>query len=90
MAFWKGETVRLSAWYYIEGTQNLNWLFLMDLEEQTPIGAGPGMRLALVDNQLRIEHKFNEKDIKQQNPISFPRNEWVEIVWEIKLERKKK
>ena len=39
MAFWKGETVRLSAWYYIEGTQNLNWLFLMDLEEQTPIGA---------------------------------------------------
>jgi len=90
MAFWKGETVRLSAWYYIEGTQNLNWLFLMDLEEQTPIGAGPGMRLALVDNQLRIEHKFNEKDIKQQNPISFPRNEWVKIVWEIKLERKKK
>lgn len=90
MSFWKGETVRLCAWYYLEGNQKLEWLFLMDLEEQTAIGAGPGMRLALVDNQLRVEHKFNEKDIKQTTAIDFPRDEWVEIVWEVKLDRKKK
>jgi len=91
MAFWEGETVRLSGWYYIDGTNSLEWLFLMDLEEQASIGAGPGMRLALVDNQLRIEHKFNEKDIIQPaQGIDFPRNQWVEIIWEIKLSRKHK
>jgi hypothetical protein len=89
MAFWEGETVRMSAWYFIEGTNSLEWLFLMDLEEQTAIGAGPGMRLALVDNKLRVEHKFNEKDITQPSgqEIDFPRNQWVEIVWEVKLAR---
>jgi hypothetical protein len=89
MAFWEGETVRMSAWYFIEGTNSLEWLFLMDMEEQTAIGAGPGMRLALVDNKLRVEHKFNEKDITQPSgqEIDFPRNQWVEIVWEVKLAR---
>jgi hypothetical protein len=92
MAFWEGESVRVSAWYFIEGTSSLEWLFLMDLEEQTAIGAGPGMRLALVDNKLRVEHKFNEKDIIQPSgqEIDFPRNQWVEIVWEIKLSRNNK
>lgn len=87
MAFWEGETARLSAWYYIEGSNSLEWLFLMDLEEQTAIGAGPGMRIALVNNKLRVEYKFNEKDITQPlgEEIDFPRNQWVEIVWEIKL-----
>lgn len=92
MAFWEGETVRLKAFYFLEGTARLDWLFLMDLEEKTAIGAGPGMRLALVDNKLRVEHKFNEKDIIQTagQEIDFPRNQWVEIVWEIKLSQKKK
>lgn len=87
MAFWEGETMRVSAWYYLEGTNPLEWLFLMDLEEQTAIGAGPGMRLALVDNKLRIEYKFNERDITQPSgqEVEIPRNEWVEIVWEVKL-----
>ena len=90
MAFWEGETLRMSAWYFIEGTDSLKWLFLMDLEEQTAIGAGPGMRLALVDDQLRVEYKFFEKDIVQ-NPgqaMDLPRNQWVELIWEIKLSRK--
>ena len=65
MAFGDGETIRASAWYFIEGTQLAEWLFLFDLEEQTAIGAGPGIRLALVNNQLRMEYKFNEKDIVQ-------------------------
>jgi hypothetical protein len=92
MAIWDGETVRMSAWYYIEGTNSLEWLFLMDLEEQTAIGAGPGMRLALVDNKLRIEYKFNERDITQQTgqEIDFPRNQWTQVVWEVKLSQKKK
>ena len=92
MAFWDGETVRLKASYFIAGNDSLQWLFLMDLEEQTAIGAGPGMRLALVNNQLRVEYKFDEKDILQTSSPSlyFPRNEWVDIVWEVKLSQKKK
>lgn len=92
MAFWEGETVRLSAGYYIEGTQDLQWLFLMDLEEKTAIGAGPGMRIALVDNQLRIEYKFNEKDLIQPEgtAIEVPRNQWFGITWEVTLGRKDK
>ncbi|MBP9222177.1 MAG: heparin lyase I family protein, partial [Chitinophagales bacterium] len=90
MAFWEGETVRLSGWYFIEGTNALDWLFLFDLEEQTAIGAGPGMRLALVNNQLLVEYKFYESSILQPigQEIDFPRNEWVEIVWEVKLSQK--
>lgn len=91
MAFWDGETVRMHAWIFVEGSQSLEWLFLMDLEEQTAIGAGPGMRLALVNNKLRIEYKFNEKDIIQPtgNELDFPRNQWVEITWEVTLSQKK-
>ncbi len=90
MAFWDGETVRLSGWYFIEGTNLLDWVFLFDLEEQTAIGAGPGMRLALVNNQLLVEYKFYESSILQPigQEIDFPRNEWVEIVWEVKLSQK--
>ncbi len=92
MAFWSGETMRVSGWYYIEGTQSAEWLFLFDLEEQTAIGAGPGMRLALVDNKLRIEYKFNEKDVVQTagQEIDFPRDQWVHIEWEVKLSQKNK
>lgn len=92
MAFWDGETVRMSVWYFIEGTNSLEWLFLMDLEEQTAIGAGPGIRLALVDNKLRVEYKFNEKDITQPTgqEIDFPRNQWVELIWEVNSLKKQR
>ena len=92
MAFWEGETVRLSASYFIEDTKSLEWLFLMDLEEQTAIGAGPGMRLAMVNNKLRVEHKYNEDDILQTegSELGFPRNQWVDLVWEVKLSQKNK
>lgn len=89
MAFWEGETVRFSASYRLEGTGDLEWLFLMDLEEQTAVGAGPGMRLALVDGALRVEYKFNEDDITQPAgaEVPFPRDAWVDLVWEVKLSR---
>ncbi|MEL6536521.1 MAG: heparin lyase I family protein [Bacteroidota bacterium] len=87
MAFWAGETVRVSARYFLAGTQSAEWLFLMDLEERTSIGAGPGMRLALVNNQLRMEYKFPEPDVVQTagQEIDLPRNQWVELVWEVTL-----
>jgi hypothetical protein len=92
MAFREGETMRVSAYYYLASADRLDWLFLMDLEEQTAIGAGPGMRLALVDNRLRVEYKFNQNDIVQPEgqEIAFPRSEWVKLTLEVKLSRKKK
>jgi len=90
MAFWDGEWVRMKAMYYLADTAALNWLFLMDIEEQAAISAGPGMRLALVDNQLRVEHKFLESDLTQSagQEVEFPRDQWVEVVWEILLSHK--
>lgn len=91
-AFWEGEVVSLSVWYYLEGTQKADWLFLMDLEENTAVGAGPGMRLALVDNRLRVEHKYLNPDIIQEkgNEIDFPRNQWVNVKFEALLSQKEK
>jgi hypothetical protein len=62
----------------------------MDIEEQTPIGASPGIRLALVDSCIMVEHKFLETDIYQPDNqrIAFPRNEWVNLTWEITLSTK--
>ncbi len=92
MAFWNGETMRVSGWYYLPGTESHQWLFLFDLEEQVAVGAGPGIRLALVDNRIRVEHKFNEKDIVQTSgsEMDFPRDQWVELTWEVKLSQKNK
>lgn len=92
MAFWENETVCLKASYFLQGNESKEWLFLMDIEEQATIGAGPGMRIALVENKLRVEYKFNEKDILQtsEEGVEFPRNQWVDLVWEIKLSKKKK
>ncbi len=90
MAFWEGETVVIEMWYFIEGTQDAEWLFLFDIEEKTSIGAGPGMRLALVNNQLLVEHKYPNPNILQKEELEkpFPRNEWVKIRFETKLSQK--
>jgi len=92
MAFWAGETMRVSSRYYIKGNDKADWLFLQDLEEQTAVGAGPGIRLALVDNRLRVEHKFLEDDVVQAagKEKDFPRNQWVSLIWEVKLSQKNK
>ncbi|MFK7783502.1 MAG: hypothetical protein AB8B56_00225 [Crocinitomicaceae bacterium] len=91
MAFFEGETVRSSIWYYIDGEQELDWLFLMDLEEQAFIGAGPGMRVANVgtENYAAVEFKLKEDDLKQE-VTSFPRNQWFKITLETLLSQKKK
>jgi hypothetical protein len=92
MAFYEGETISVEVWYYLVGTASADWLFLFDLEEQAAIGAGPGMRLAMVDNALRVEHKYYNPDILQltTEEVQFPRNEWVKVNFEAKLSQKKK
>lgn len=87
MAFWEGETVFLEAWYYLEGTAPAQWLFLMDVEEQAAIGAGPGIRVALVDDRLLIEHKYPKPNIPQPEgrEVPFPRDRWVHIRLEVLL-----
>jgi len=46
--------------------------------------------LAIVDDQLLVEHKYLEPNIKQSSgsEISFPRDEWVHIEWEVLLSQK--
>lgn len=91
MAFYEGETVRSTVWYYIDGDQELNWLFLMDLEERTNIGAGPGMRVASVgpENYGALEFKFKLDNLLQED-ASLPRNEWFKLTLETRLSQKKK
>lgn len=92
MAFWENEILVVEGWYFLAGNDSANWLFLLDLEEQTAIGAGPGMRLALVNGAIRVEHKYNNPDILQltSTPVQMPRNQWVHIKFESKLAQKKK
>ena len=87
----EGETVEITAWYYLEGTSWENgWVFLLDLEERVPIGAQPGTRLALTKdpgNPLIIEFKYHQSSVVQQTDLqrAFPLNEWVEIRWIVRL-----
>ncbi|MEO0899239.1 MAG: heparin lyase I family protein [Bacteroidota bacterium] len=90
MAFWEGDIVSIDFWIYLAGTAPLEWLFIFDLEEQTAIGAGPGMRLALVEGKILLEHKFNNPNVAQEgNGILFPRNQWVNIRFEAELSQQK-
>lgn len=91
MAFWEGETVKVDFWCYLEGNEDIDWLFIFDLEEKVPVGAGPGMRLAIVENKLLLEHKYPQPNVEQEGSgILFPRDQWVHIEFETKLERKDK
>ena len=84
----------MSGWYFIEGTARADYLFLFDIEEQTAIGAGPGMRLAISGDSsaILVNHKFLNPSIYQTvgEEISFPRNQWVHLEMEIKLSQRKK
>ncbi len=93
MAFWEKQTIQLSAWYYLKGTDSLNFVFLMDLEEDAEIGASPGIRIAIDNNgYLLLERKkYGQTTIEQptKTRIRFPRNQWVHINMEVKLEQSK-
>lgn len=91
MAFWDGETMSVDFWLYLVGNDPAQWLFIFDLEEQTSIGAGPGMRLALVDGKILLEHKYGNPNVAQEGDgLVFPRDQWVNIRFETKLSQKKK
>lgn len=92
MAFWEDEVVRIDFWCYLVGDESAEWLFLFDLEEKVAVGAGPGMRLALVDDELTLEHKYPNPNVHQndETAVKFPRDQWVNITFETKLSRKKK
>jgi hypothetical protein len=91
MAFWSGETVQVDFWLYLEGNDAMDWLFIFDIEEQTAVGAGPGMRLAIVENKILLEHKYLNPNVLQLGEgIEFPRDQWVNIRFESKLSQKKK
>ncbi len=93
MAFYEGDVVRISAWYYVEGTESKDWFFIFDFEEQTAIGAGPGIRLANTEAYgMVVEHKYYEDDIYQTTgqEVFIPRNQWFNLTMEVKLSQKKK
>ena len=87
MSFWKDETVEISAWYYLADSNQLDYVFLFDIEERTSIGANPGIRMAIDENGYLIfeRNKYGESTIHQTNKVKFPKNEWVEIKIEISL-----
>lgn len=91
MAFKQGNVVEFSGWYFIPSSQPTDWLFIFDLEENTAIGAGPGMRLALTTDSgcLTVEHKYLETDLYQKHPRAFPRDQWVHVVFQSFLSQKK-
>jgi translation initiation factor IF-1 len=92
MAFYEGDIVHVEMWYYIEGTASADWLFLFDIEEQAAIGAGPGIRLAMVEDELVVEHKYFNPNIFQTegSEKKVPRNEWFKITFEAELSQKEK
>jgi len=98
LAFDEGKTFYFSSWFYLEGTQSLNYIFLFDIEESVNIGAGPGVRVALRfdDGQgylvLERNKLVNETTITQseESQVAFPRNQWVHFEIELFMKRNKK
>lgn len=88
----EGATIRMEANFYIVTTENLENLLLIDMEccscwdPTVPDNQCPGVRLMIkTDDFLTIERgKILGITILQTN-MAFPRNEWVNIVWEMKL-----
>ncbi len=89
MYFAAGDVVEFSAWYYLVGTQALPYLFLVDMEENVAVGAGPGIRIALdADGRsLEIERGKMLASTLHQSGIArvLPRDQWVNIRYQIKL-----
>ena len=91
----EGEIFHFTAWYYLEGDANVDYLFLADLEERVSIGPSPGIRIALAgpEGYLVLERgKIAEKTIHQEagSERSFPRDQWVYLEWRVEMQRKKR
>jgi len=93
MAFYEGEIVSISAWYYLADTGRIDYLFLMDIEEDAAIGAGPGIRIAIGEEDALVveRNKYGQKTLYQRDELQvpFPRREWVKVTLEVDLQTDK-
>lgn len=88
-----GSTVRIEADFYINSTENIRDLLLIDLECCScwdPMVANnqcPGVRLMMSggNDYLAIERGKILGSTLAQSSIAFPRKQWVNVVWEMKL-----
>lgn len=88
-----GETITIEADLYINSDENLQDLFLLDVEccscwdMSVSDNQCPGIRLKFsgAENYLSIERgKILERTISQ-NRFSFPKREWVNVRWIMQL-----
>ncbi len=82
----------ISANFFIASTTDLENLLLIDLEccscwdPSVPDNNCPGVRLMMKDNDhLSIERGKILGSTLTQTEVSFPRNEWVSVIWESTL-----
>ncbi|MEQ9297134.1 MAG: hypothetical protein RIF33_01155 [Cyclobacteriaceae bacterium] len=88
----EGSTVIIEANFYIASTVNIENLLLIDLEccscwdPSVPDNQCPGIRLMMKSNDyLSIERGKILGTTLIQTVQSFPRNEWVNVKWELTL-----
>lgn len=88
----EGATVVIEANFYIASTENIENLLLIDLEccscwdPSVPDNQCPGIRLMMKNNDhLSIERGKILGATLIQTGQSFPRNEWVNVKWELTL-----
>ncbi len=88
-----GQTVTIEADFYIDSDNNLQDLLLLDLEccscwdPTVPDNKCPGVRLLMSGGNdfLSIERGKIGGETLLQTSLPFPRQEWVNIVWEMTL-----
>lgn len=86
-------TVTIEADFYINSSENLNELFLIDLEccscwdASVPNNQCPGVRLKMSgeNDYLSIERGKILGSTMTHTEASFPKNEWVNVIWKMKL-----
>lgn len=89
----EGQTLTIQAHFFIEGEANIENLLLIDVEccscwdPSVPNNQCPGVRLMLSgeNNSLSIERGKIGLETIAQNQVVFPRNEWVEVRWTMKM-----
>lgn len=89
----EGQTVAITADFYIASDENLEGLVLLDLEccecwdPNVPDNQCPGVRLMLSGGNdfLSIERGKIGLETLVQNQVALPRNEWAEVRWVMNL-----
>ncbi len=88
--FESGDDLWVSVWFFIQGFENCQALFILDMET-TEFQGSPGRRLMMSggDNELKLESKGGvsgpEYRQNRDSIMLFPRNKWVHIVLHMRL-----